>query len=102
VTYHDHPPSPECGEQALRRTLASYDRALVYLGFRFDDVPDHFDRVLLRDLEQVGEVTNFTKFPDATRAVVVRLAHGSSTAADGQTEGPALNGCVAAGPAERW
>ncbi len=69
-----HPPNPECDAGALARSLAPYTRALVYFGFRFDDVPAGFDGLLLDQFEQFGFVTDFRSFGGSSAAAIVESA----------------------------
>jgi hypothetical protein len=99
------PPGPECDEDALERALIPHERALVYFGFRFDDVPDAFDDILLQRLERIGRVIELRRFSNVSRAGVVELAPGrrTSTNASGlpYTSGDP-RGCLDVQPAMRW
>jgi hypothetical protein len=98
------PPGSACDRDALRRALAPFRRALVYLGFRFDDVPAGFDDLLLSSLAQLGRVTEPELFAGVTRAVVVDLTPGAGPMADdtSSSSAPALDGCLAIRDAVRW
>ena len=98
------PPTSECDADALRRTLAPFDRALVYLGFRFDDVPDGFDELLLDNLARLGRVTEPHAFPGVTRAAIVDLSPAASAATDDgrSARTPRLAGCLAVQEAVLW
>jgi len=69
--------------------LAGHRRALVYLGFRFDDVPDDFDDRMLAGL---GRVVAERRFAVVGRALVVELD---------PPPGPPAR-CLALEPAGRW
>jgi hypothetical protein len=88
-----------CREDRLRTNLAGVRRALVYYGFRFDDVPRGFDDALLQQLGRFGTVTDFRGFAGASRVAIVELHADSSSLASGSQ---AIPGCVDARPARRW
>lgn len=101
---HYHQPNPECGHP-LADILAPYSRALVYFGFRFDDVPDQFDDLLVRELEEIGDVEVIRAFAGATRAAVVHLSNPvTQTVPPGEVFLPsdALDGCLSFEPAVPW
>ena len=94
-----------CHSDELRNALLTYRRALVYLGFRFDDVPPGFDDLLLQELRKVGRVTESQRFPGVTRALVVeivppRLESPRATTLLGSPSPP--TGCISVRPARRW
>ena len=60
VSYN--PGDGSCDEEALGRALAGHDRALVYFGFSFDDVPAGFADLLLLRLRSLGHVSEFRRF----------------------------------------
>jgi hypothetical protein len=62
---------PECRDDGLTAALAAAPRVLVYLGFRFDDVPHGFDDLLVRRLSALGSVTAFRPFVDASEALII-------------------------------
>lgn len=98
-----HPPGPRCDEDAVRRALVPYRRALVFLGFRFDDVPDEFDDLLLRELEEIGGIAAFQRFAGVTRAAILQLAPGPrSSRTANPARAPRLRGCLSVEPARRW
>ena len=65
------PDGPECRDDGLVAALAAAPRVLVYLGFRFDDVPPGFDDLLVRRLSALGSVTAFRPFAGASDALIV-------------------------------
>jgi hypothetical protein len=67
---HD-PDGPECRDDGLIAALAAAPRVLVYLGFRFDDVPTGFDDLLVRRLSALGSVTAFRPFAGASDALII-------------------------------
>jgi hypothetical protein len=86
-----------CHSDDLRRALLTYRRALVYLGFRFDDVPPGFDDFLLQELRRIGRVTESQRFPGVTRAFVVDIVPPR------QLDPPTpTTGCISVQPARRW
>jgi len=66
-----HPEGPECRDDGLTAALAAAPRVLVYLGFRFDDVPPGFDDLLVRRLSALGSVTAYRPFADASEALII-------------------------------
>ncbi len=102
ITYHD--PHPRC-EDELAQALQPYSRALVYLGFRFDDVPKGFDDLLLRRLARLGHVDAVRQFAETSKAVIVTLAplgDRPSGIVDDPPPPGALDGCLGVDPAARW
>ena len=101
---HYHEPNPACG-RPLADALAPYSRALVYFGFRFDDVPDEFDDLLVRQLEEVGDVEVIRSFAGATRAAVVHLSNPvipTTPPGEARRSPGALDGCLSFEPAVAW
>jgi hypothetical protein len=107
------PPGPDCPRTEWRHVLEGQRRLLVYLGFRFDDVPGDFDELLLNQLRDLGAITQDRRFAERSRALVVdlRFPHSSRTEVSSspghrldQLNGatPKSAGCVAIGPASTW
>jgi hypothetical protein len=92
----------------LREALRGRRRAIVYLGFRFDDVPKNFDEWLLASLRELGTMTAAGRFSDLSFAAVFDLGAGdtSRTPASAHADsGIARNrpiSCLALRPAARW
>ena len=82
----------------VRPIVAAHRRALVYLGFRFDDVPDSFDGLLLETLSAGGRILQMKTFGDSGIAAVVALAEGPER----QPSPPRSAECVTLQPARRW
>jgi hypothetical protein len=94
-----------CHSDDLRGALLTYRRALVYLGFRFDDVPRGFDDFLLQELRRIGRVTESQRFPGVTRAFVVDIVppRQESARATVLLDSPTpTTGCISVQPARRW
>jgi len=93
-----------CHSDDLRRALLTYRRALVYLGFRFDDVPPGFDDFLLQELHKVGHVREPQRFPGVTRVLVVEIDPSRQQSARATTapDSPTSTGCISVRPARRW
>lgn len=97
-------PSGSCEGRRLPDALRGRTRVLVYLGFRFDDVPRGFDDLLLEELGTLGILRAHSRFGEAGRAAIFDLRaeaepRGSGRAAaipDGMIR---LAGCIAAAPA---
>jgi len=65
------PEGPECRQDALPALIADAPRVLLYLGFRFDDVPKGFDDRLVDRLSRLGEVTAYRSFANESHALVI-------------------------------
>jgi hypothetical protein len=94
-----------CHGDELRSALLTYRRALVYLGFRFDDVPRGFDDFLLQELRRIGRVTESPRFPGVTRALVVDIVPPRQESARATTVPDSLTpttGCISVRSARRW
>lgn len=94
-----------CHDEELRNALLAYERAVVYLGFRFDDVPPGFDDFLLRELRGIGRVREAPRFSGVTRALVVDIVppeQGSVRATTLVDSTAPATGCIAVRPARRW
>jgi hypothetical protein len=104
------PGSADCGVEDVHAVLKNGGRALLYLGFRFDDVPRGFDDLLLLRLGEIGEVTRYRGFGDVGHAMVIDMRHRSKaplTLASllgplGTPASASLDGCIAVRPAKRW
>ena len=62
---------PDCRDDGLDAALANAPRVLLYLGFRFDDVPHGFDDLLVERLTERGSVTAYRPFAEASEALVI-------------------------------
>jgi hypothetical protein len=104
-----HWPGPECGADALRSTLSHSSRVLVYLGFRFDDVPKGFDDMLWNDLRELGSLVAERQIGERSRAAIVDLRLPPDYPV-GTHRGlpewpnapPRPEGCLIVTPGERW
>lgn len=93
------PGGPRCANDLLRSSLKGSGRALIYYGFRFDDVPKGFDDLLLQRVSEFGSLIEVRSFSTASHAAVLELHdRGSAAPAPGRQEG----GCILARPAQRW
>lgn len=90
-----------CRGDALGRALADHQRLLIYLGFRFDDVPKDFDDQLLEALSRAGTVVAMRPYGRRSRALIVERFAGESDAPGrgGRVESA---GCLTLQPAARW
>jgi hypothetical protein len=104
------PADSVCRPDGLREVLHGYSRALVYLGFRFDDVPRGFDDLLLDRLSDLGTLVAYRPFAGWSRAAVLDL-HAPSRRDPLVPARPGfqpedrvapLDGCLAVQPARRW
>ena len=101
----DHVEQDAAVTKTSSAALLTYRRALVYLGFRFDDVPPGFDDFLLQELRRIGRVTESQRFPGVTRALVVDIVPSrqqsarATTLLDSRTP---TTGCISVRPARRW
>lgn len=104
-------PGEACDEASLARALRGRDRALVYFGFRFDDVPAGFDGLLIDRLLELGTVRAVETFASTGRAVVVDLGVPTGGSwefpltlgeADDADDDVPPAGCLDVRPARRW
>lgn len=99
-----------CRQQDAQPLLHGHSRALVYFGFRFDDVPPHFDDLLLDLLSASGRVVLDERIAEGGVAVVDLTLPPLEPDWDGPvrpggTPRPALRalgGCAGLRMAERW
>jgi hypothetical protein len=86
--------------------LAGRTRAHLYFGFRFDDVPDGFDQLLLDELARVGSISSLLDIPDVGRVIVLDLGEPAlvvPTLTPLMHPHPVnLDGCISLQPARRW
>ena len=95
--------SAECHGNALLDALEERRRVLVYLGFRFDDVPDDFDERLLAELSRFGAILAIRSYGGAGRALVVeRVGEASLPVSQAVGLGSSSQGCLTVRPASRW
>ena len=99
-------PGEPCRADAFGAALAGHSRALVYFGFRFDDVPRWFDDLLLDRLSAFGEMSVLKAFADRSRVVIFDLRGRGrpATARYGALDsaGEKMLGCLGVQPARRW
>jgi hypothetical protein len=60
-----------CESGQLRDALKDQRRVLVYLGFRFDDVPAGFDDLVWLRLRTIGEIPVYLEFAGRSRVLVL-------------------------------
>ena len=99
-----HAPNPTCDTFGWASPLTSYRRALVYFGFRVDDVPKGFDELVLDQLRQLGSVTFFRQFEQSLAAIVELPPPDRRALRAAAPVGPpvSLHGCLSMIPATRW
>jgi len=75
------PEGPPCQHDSWPGPLADAPRVLLYLGFRYDDVPAGFDDMLVDRLSRLGEVTAYRSFANEGHALIVdrRAGRGQPT-----------------------
>jgi hypothetical protein len=102
-------PADTCDPAAFETALHGRRRALVYLGFRFDDQPKAFDDLLLWRLSDFGAMTAYRGFAERSRVAVFDLTAASSgrqgpLRPDVRPEDPAIpaGACLSVAEAERW
>jgi hypothetical protein len=102
---------PDCTADDLASVFAGHARALIYFGFRFDDVPPNFDDFLLDRASAFGSVTTYREFSTRSRAAVIDLRAAPVPAAAmapirpggaPRTTLAAMNGCLHLKQATRW
>ena len=67
LSYRGRPCEPE----QFRDALKDHRRLLVYLGFRFDDVPAGFDELLWLRLQELGSVPVYREFAERSRVIIL-------------------------------
>jgi len=65
------PEGTECRRDDLTESVADAPRVLLYLGFRYDDMPGRFDDLLVGRLSALGSVTAYRSFADEGHALVI-------------------------------
>jgi hypothetical protein len=103
------PAGPGCDPNALLDAVATHPRVLVHLGFRFDDVPRHFDDLLMDRLSTIGSVIDYRSFTGRSRAGIVDLTRPADRPQRPASRSAPLDdafvryvGCIAVKPAARW
>jgi hypothetical protein len=71
IEVRQQPEGSGCRNDALTAAVADAPRVLLYLGFRFDDVPPGFDDLLVGRLSQLGSITHYRPFANASQALVI-------------------------------
>jgi hypothetical protein len=96
----------DCDQSSLRAAFHGQRRVLAYSGF--PDLPEGFDDLLLRTLDDLGAVVASSEFSDLSRAVVIDLQPNAPDATviprrqKRPDEARPLAGCVGARPMRRW
>jgi hypothetical protein len=98
-----------CDPAAFENALHGHRRALVFLGFRFDDQPRAFDDLLLWRLSDFGAMTAYRGFAERSRVAVFDFTASPSgrqgpLRPDARPEDPAIpaSACLGVAEAERW
>lgn len=101
----------ECRPEEIEALFGRHDRAMIYLGFRFDDVPAHFDDLMLDQASGFGRIVAYRGFAASGGVAVVDLR---LPPLDRDAAGPLrpgglprgelarLGGCMGVRPATRW
>ncbi|MDH4063417.1 MAG: hypothetical protein OEW19_03380 [Acidobacteriota bacterium] len=63
----------DCRPEATATVFTRHTRALLYFGFRFDDVRPHFDDLLLDRASAFGRVVEYREFSSRGAATVVEI-----------------------------
>jgi len=102
-------PPRACDQGALASALRGRKRALVFLGFRFDDQPAAFDDLLFWRLSDLGLMTAYRGFAQRSRVAVFDLSAASrprvATVRPGaKPDDPSIpvDRCIQVAEAERW
>ena len=88
----------------VRRT----GRAIVYLGFRMNVLPDGFDKLVLDELSTRGAVVGYARYAELSHVAAFDFRQppdgdaGRYFTDSGAAMSPSLSGCVAIRPARRW
>jgi hypothetical protein len=101
---------PECTSptQSLDAALAGHRRAIVYLGFRLNVLPDWFDTFALDELARRGALVGYKEYAEGSRLAIFDLTAAPTRAEqippgnDAPRDPAAMTGCVTATAARRW
>jgi hypothetical protein len=74
----------------------------VFLGFRFDDLPDDFETLALHSLSERGVIMDGQAFAGVSRTALVELGVGNAGGLALQLGPDTPRGCVGVRPAARW
>lgn len=99
LTFH----VPPCDAGVLPARTEGHSRAHIFLGFRFDDVPDTFDDVVRQRFRQLG-IVETKAFAGVSQVMTVRFGTPDpriGLAVNGTPEVVAP-GCLGVKPAARW
>ena len=83
-------------------------RAVVYLGFRLNVLPDGFDMVALDELSRRGAAVGYRRYAELSHVVAFDFRQPADGDArrlftyNGSSSPPPLGGCLAIRPARRW
>jgi hypothetical protein len=102
---------PGCASQAARASeiLRPFSRLVVYLGFRMNVLPPGFDRLVLKEFGQRGELVHYLEHAEGGRVAIFDLSRreakplvvpGESLLSSAPS--PIAEGCVTLTPARRW
>jgi hypothetical protein len=98
LTYHQLP----CDATRLPDFLSQYSRALVFFGFRFDDLPKDFETLALHTLSQSGVVVDEQRFDGVSRTALVELGLRDAGGLVFLPGADTPRGCVGVRAASRW
>ena len=97
-------PGPDCAPDGLRQALSHVDGVTLYLGF---GEPNQLEDLVLDRLGELGEVTMYRRFAEASHAAVVDLRRapgGRVMVPRFQMADPLVRppGCITIKQAHRW
>ena len=99
------PAGSTCNDAAVWQAFASHRRVLVYLGWHIEQVSGGFERLVLRELRRVGDLTDLRRFAGDTGAAVLKVdSSGASFRAHDADSYHVTHpeGCLSVRPAARW
>ena len=106
------PPGPECDgwKDKMRAALGSHSRAVVYLGFRLNVLPEGFDTLVLQEFNRRYGLVTYRQYAEGSRLAVFELGRAPLgriilPLARGAEAGeflPEPAGCITTRPAHRW
>lgn len=100
------PPGNDCRPEELADALRPYTRAIVHIGF--PDMPQGYDGLLLRHLDQLGAIAHYREFGHDGMAAIVDLHTPNALESTLdliprlRDEPRRLSGCIAVAPARLW
>jgi hypothetical protein len=96
--------------EAMNATLRGHRRLVVYLGFRMNVLPEHYDRLVMKALGRRFALVGYREYAENSRVAVFDLEQAPRgdlilprrLGAGPPEDHPAADGCVTFADARRW